>query len=115
MITITRPNEFQQEYLIDTPMPHRPSLRQKLVHKSSTILRKTFIAPLSWSSPRKLPGLCFKPDFGPPNLNVQNVEIKDLGHQEKCIAFFDRLIDKMLEESSPDTGLQARQNPSRPL
>jgi len=101
MITLTRPGEFRQEYLIDTPMPHPLSLRQRLVHKSSTILRKTLIAPLSWSPPRKLPRLPYAPDFGPPNLSIQNVEITDLEHQEQCIAFLDKLIDRMLEESSP--------------
>jgi hypothetical protein len=117
MITITRPDEFQQEYLMETPMPRKTSLRRRLIHKSSTILRKEFIAPLSWSLPRKLPRLPFTPVFKTPEsvlekLKLTAVEIEDLEQQTKYTDYLIELTEELCRKSSPYTAPAIKRDPT---
>jgi hypothetical protein len=117
MITITRPGEFQQEYLMETPMPQPLSLRRKLIHKSTTVLRREFTAPLSWSPPQKLPQLSFTPVFKTPQTKLEkliptSIKMEDLEQQTKYIDSLIELIDKLCQESSPCTALPIRRDPT---
>ena len=58
-----------------------PSPFQKLVYKLTTMLRKDFIAPPSWSLPQELPNLPFirlfdLPKVLPPSTDIINLEQK---------------------------------------
>ena len=58
-----------------------PSPFQKLVYKLMTMLRKDFIAPLSWSPPQDLPNLPFTRLFDLPKKLPPNMDIIDLEQQ----------------------------------
>ena len=56
-----------------------PSLFKKAIYKATTLLRKDFTAPLSWSLPQKLPNLPFTWLFDllkilPPSTDIINLE-----------------------------------------
>ena len=78
------------------PPSVEPSPFKKAIYKATTLLQKDFTAPLSWSSPQKLPNLPFTQLFNLPKILPPSTDIINLEQQLQMITQLFEWVEESL-------------------